>query len=723
MQHLTDGAVELAPEFTLAYQAWLPEGVKSLEEAAPDRRILSWPGWLDNSGSMEPIAPFFVKKGFAVAAFDPPGCGRSSHHANCAWYHDFEEAHYIMMLADRLGWGAEPFILMSHSRGSNISAFTAAAFPHRVRAVILFESSLGMAGTYITNRRETGPIWGSFSESIAMDRKNRTRTPRKFEEFEEAVQHNVGNPAFPKSREIGQAIVLRHLISHPEGGLTFGHDVRTYGQNQSRFIDEETNVAFLRALRAPVINIYGSQTSMSELVKYSTDEESAEAYQKTYNWHAVPSSVFLPYVRDVRKRTATVKDFTPVIIEDAHHHLHGDVPEEVASAVLPWLEDRLRQPLDTKPPIDLRGAAGDVWMSASAQHMLSPSTASAESAALSEVTSNEGSANEANGAAEIIAENIEVEVDGLRLGAQRWGKASSMNRVLAWPDAWDSSGSFQQLAQRAVAASPNGDLCVVAVDPPGIGLSNNAPFDWGFGMSETATLLLRVADALGWEDPFALWGHGFGATVALYAAGGLPSKISGVVAFDAQELTIPTEWAPAEVYYSYLERQDEPRAVPRFARREELISRLQTDPNFPKSSVTANAIASRMAESDADGSAWTLNVDARVFRVRKPVLETPGATFQDILAGIEAPVLAVFPVSSARATNGPPSQRKRLFADLACIRSPLTTIHVNGSSHAHSCDAAHMLPVVRDWVIQLMSVRRMNLASPSALSQDSVSKL
>mmetsp|Transcript_550 Transcript_550/g.1401 ORF Transcript_550/g.1401 Transcript_550/m.1401 type:complete len:718 (+) Transcript_550:324-2477(+) len=717
MLHITDGVVELAPDFKLAYQVWLPEGVASLNDLAPERRILSWPGWLDNSGSFEPIAPLFAQRGFGVVAIDPPGCGRSTHRAQCAWYHDFEEAHMIMRVADVLGW-TEPFVIMSHSRGSNVTMFTAGSFPHRVRALVLFESSLGMAGTYILNRKEAGPVWGGFSTAIDMDHKNRARVPRRFKELEEAIQHNYTNPAFPKSRQVSESIVKRHIVDHPEGGITFSHDVRTYGQTQSRYIDEEVNTPFLRATRAPVLNFYGADSSLAQFAIYDTDEEATKAYREIYNWIEVPESVFAPYVRDVRARMRELVEFKAAIIPGAHHHLHGDVPEEVAAIALPWLEERISKPIETSLPEDLRGKAGDLWLKSSVEHLLAPIVG--KEMPMSELPED----LRASQTHAIFGEDIEVEVDGLELGAQRWGNPDSENRVLAWPDSWDSSASFQLLAQQAVAAAPDGDLCVVAVDPPGVGLSQGVPYDWGFGTSETAALLLRVSEALGWEENFSLWGHGAGASVALYAAGGAPSKINAVILFDPQTLTIPAEWAPAEVYYSYEERCAEPHTLPHFKTREELVSRLQTDPNFPKSITTAEAIASRLAVRSEKDNSWTLNLDSRVFRVRKPILETPAETYHDLLADIQAPVLAIFPTDSARAYAGPASQRRRILTELGAIRSPLTTVRVKGGSLAHSCNAESMLPVVRDWDHQLESLRRLNLASTSReTKQDAVSKL
>ncbi len=43
------------------------------------KRILAYPGWLDNAGSYDALAPVLVNEGYYVLAVDPVGCGKSSH--------------------------------------------------------------------------------------------------------------------------------------------------------------------------------------------------------------------------------------------------------------------------------------------------------------------------------------------------------------------------------------------------------------------------------------------------------------------------------------------------------------------------------------------------------------------------------------------------------------------------------------------------------------------
>ena len=77
-------------------------------------KILAWPGWLDNAGSFDSIAPFFADAGFQFLACDPPGCGLSDHRPLYDWYLDYEEVGIIAEVATAM-WGDEPFVLCGNT--------------------------------------------------------------------------------------------------------------------------------------------------------------------------------------------------------------------------------------------------------------------------------------------------------------------------------------------------------------------------------------------------------------------------------------------------------------------------------------------------------------------------------------------------------------------------------------------------------------------------------
>lgn len=80
---------------TIAAKVWSPAGHGLLcgdttcdsVSPEPTKRVLAWPGWLDNAGSFDNLAPLMVQDGgYTIVCVDPPGCGRSDHLPKTAQY-------------------------------------------------------------------------------------------------------------------------------------------------------------------------------------------------------------------------------------------------------------------------------------------------------------------------------------------------------------------------------------------------------------------------------------------------------------------------------------------------------------------------------------------------------------------------------------------------------------------------------------------------------------
>lgn len=98
-------------------------------------------GWLDNAGSLLPLAR--ALPGFCHRLPDLPGHGLSGHRPPGTWYH------FIDYLSDLIAWmdasGLARVDLIGHSMGGAISTLLAAAFPERVHRLVLIEA-LGPLG-------------------------------------------------------------------------------------------------------------------------------------------------------------------------------------------------------------------------------------------------------------------------------------------------------------------------------------------------------------------------------------------------------------------------------------------------------------------------------------------------------------------------------------------------------------------------------------------------
>ena len=195
------------------------------------KRVLAWPGWLDNCGSFATLAPFFAKQGYTFVAMDPPGCGISDHLPSPCWYNDYEECLLQVQVAQELGW-EEPFTLLAHSRGSNISTVTAGAFPERIRALIMLESYLGPRGCFAGNYPEIGALYQTFPAAIDNDRRNRLRKRKTLACLDQVIEESVQNKVFPKNKRTATEISKRHIVPAEGDTVTSTWDLRLYNQGK-----------------------------------------------------------------------------------------------------------------------------------------------------------------------------------------------------------------------------------------------------------------------------------------------------------------------------------------------------------------------------------------------------------------------------------------------------------------------------------------------------------
>jgi len=271
-------------------------------------KVIGYPGWLDNSGTFKYLASMMAYLGFLVVAIDPPVCGYSDHLPLCSAYNDFDEVRVLFEVADALGWST--FTCLAHSRGSGICVWAAGALPLRIKALLLLDSWLGLnTGSTIGAALEPPSPPQLMREALETDLRNRTRGARVFSSFDDAVEHSLKNPWFPKERHTAVAIVERHLMPVPDslGTFSFTHDTRTYGQRQLVHATNAANLAFCQAVECPVLCIEAERKSeIRELLSEVVDE---------------------------RKRA--IKGLTAVSLK-GNHHVHSDDAPGVCRLIELW---------------------------------------------------------------------------------------------------------------------------------------------------------------------------------------------------------------------------------------------------------------------------------------------------------------------------------------------------------------------------------------------------
>jgi pimeloyl-ACP methyl ester carboxylesterase len=296
--------------FRLAIKIWLNN---SGEFKKNNRVAIAWPGWLDNAGSFDTLAPILAKKlDMDIVVVDPPGNGWSEHKPPSVIYAETDEYVLIGHVADSLG--IDTFMLIGHSRGGAICAMAASIFASRVRAMVIFESGMGVFRDAEPETLPKLPERVLIADEMFM--KNRLRPLRVFNTIEEAIEFNATNDVFPKNKITARNIVMRQLRPC-KGGFTFIHDVRTYGQKHYVTLTEEQVKAFIQEITCPVLRIM---------------RESSQFFPK-------PGQKELTRIQQqYRDRVSSFKDGLLTEVKfPGDHHLHSDYANEVAEIVISFL--------------------------------------------------------------------------------------------------------------------------------------------------------------------------------------------------------------------------------------------------------------------------------------------------------------------------------------------------------------------------------------------------
>ncbi|OOY24589.1 alpha/beta hydrolase [Thioclava sediminum] len=273
----------------IAGLAWGPE------DGLP---VLALHGWMDHAGSFAALAPQL--EGCHVVALDLSGQGLSGHRAAHASYNIWDDLPQILRVLDALGW--EECVLLGHSRGANISALLAAAMPERVRGFIALDSLAPepVARDFVTTLR-------AYLTEVPTQA---ARPPRRFPTREDYIARRAGQA---NARAVAEALAERALEEGPEGWHLRG-DRRLFASSAVK-LDRDDVEAVLRAIRAPVLNIWAGDGIRAQ----------REGTAELARWGG-----------------ELIADYESIEIAGDHHfHLDPKAAEQIAEAVKDWLARKL----------------------------------------------------------------------------------------------------------------------------------------------------------------------------------------------------------------------------------------------------------------------------------------------------------------------------------------------------------------------------------------------
>ncbi|MDE0279581.1 MAG: alpha/beta hydrolase [Gammaproteobacteria bacterium] len=258
--------------------------------------VLALHGWRDNAASFIPLSGHLP--GYRVVVPDFPGHGHSVHRPAGDGYLFVDYVADVAHAVAGLGW--RHFHLVGHSLGANVALAYSAVFPERIRSLVLIEG--------------VGPTSGDAGDTV-----NRLR--RSIEaELDPEPPRRGGYPdwqtlidarrrASPVSRDGAELLVRRN--AREEAGEIRLHTDRRLRNPSAMYLTEAAVMEFVRGVEAPTLVILADQGTIID--------------------------------RDVTHQRIAALGNAEKAVLPGNHHLHLDVPAEVAGAMLPFLGSRARK--------------------------------------------------------------------------------------------------------------------------------------------------------------------------------------------------------------------------------------------------------------------------------------------------------------------------------------------------------------------------------------------
>eukprot|EP01059_Diplonema_ambulator_P014542 TRINITY_DN25454_c0_g1_i1.p1 TRINITY_DN25454_c0_g1~~TRINITY_DN25454_c0_g1_i1.p1 ORF type:complete len:342 (+),score=126.94 TRINITY_DN25454_c0_g1_i1:41-1027(+) len=293
---------------------------------------------------------------------------------------------------------------------------------------------------------------------------------------------------------------------------------------------------------------------------------------------------------------------------------------------------------------------------------------------------------------------------GFRVAMKRWGFDTSKDRrrLFCYPGWLDNAGSFDNLGP--LLAREGYD--VIAVDPPGCGLTQHLPTYCTYNDFEEVAMIPDILEAINWTDrPCTIVGHSRGGGIALAAVSSFPDLFEAAVILESKMLSLSGVWyhdvltPPGEKLKQAREQdirnmQKSPRVFDSF---EALVMHNYNNPIFPKSMETSKNISRRHAKQLPDGK-WTFTHDVRTYGQRQKAHLSLEQN-EDMMRAVKCPVLLVlassgfnnsrWPAKSREVVEKNIMRRREAIKDLKIVTLKEGTLH-----HVHSDDAPQVADVI-----------------------------
>ncbi len=279
-------------KFAVAPSGLSLAGQCSSRDPAGDAKplLIALHGWLDNSMSFAPLAPYLAD--FSLLALDLPGHGHSEHIGKGGTYpfldgvvliHEFLDQHI-----------KRPYYLLGHSLGACMATLVASLKPTNLKSLLLIDGLLPL----------TQP-----EDGIVVQLQHHIARLRKYEPERKVHYPSLEIPTAQRALkgELSKAsarLIVERNLRHEDQGYSWRFDRRLRLPATHRLTDAHAE-AFLKAIDVPTLLIIGEDSEY-------------------------------PILKHAGARIELLKNLTLEKFPGSHH-LHMDTPEPVAKALCAFL--------------------------------------------------------------------------------------------------------------------------------------------------------------------------------------------------------------------------------------------------------------------------------------------------------------------------------------------------------------------------------------------------